>query len=155
MDNDDIFDNGIDGEPFDSPADDYYDDYEDSGFVIYRNKADNTQIIYYSGQWNDSGVDPDRILVRCDIDNFGDAKYYVCINIDRVWIKTPEKHFDMDVVMKLSDFVDIESPIEITPNRTSISEMTDLLSDKKIKITFDKEKFKARLERLRNLLVFT
>jgi len=34
MSNDDLFDNGIDGEPFESPADDYYEEYYREDFDV-------------------------------------------------------------------------------------------------------------------------
>jgi len=151
---DDLFDNGIDGTEFESSADFYYDDMEEHG-GIYLYDEGGTQIVYFYGQWNDSGVDPDRILVRCDVDEYNSYNYHVYIDSDKIWVRTPGKNFDLPLRLQLSDFVDVEPYVLIAPMKTSISEIQDLLSEKKLKFNFDKDKFKAKLERYKNLLAFT
>lgn len=160
-DDDDLFDNGIDGVGWDNQseasADSYSEDEMDYGAnYIYDNPKDDTQVVYYCGQWNDSGVDPDRICIRCDMSGFnGDVGYQVFIDTDKIWVTVPGIHFSLNLQLQPKDFIDIESPVPIVLPYTSISALQDALSEKKVKITFDKEKFKAKLERYKNLLVFS
>lgn len=152
---DDLFDNGIDGEPFESYADHYYEDVEEFG-GMYLYDEDNAQIIYFYGQWNDSGVDPDRILVKCGLDNYNNATHYVYIDQNKLWVTVPGKSFDLPISTKLSDFVEIDPPVfDLIPMRTGISELREALDEKKVKFIFNEEKFKAKLERYKNLLAFT
>ena len=160
--NDDLFDNGIDGTGWDNAteasADQYGDEeHEMGGILLYNNDKDETRITYYCGQWNDSGVDPDHISIKCDFMDFATAEHWVSIGEDSAWFGVPgKKAFELKGQFKLSDFVEVESPIDIDVNRRfNIDEMVDLISEKKIKFGFDKEKFKAKLERYRGLLVFS
>ena len=158
MNDDDLFDNGIDGEPFEGPNDDYAD--EESywgGTVLYANSKDETRITYFCGQWNDSGVDPDSISLKCNYMTLKDDEYYVSIGKDSIWIKVAGKTaFELKGQFNISDFVEVDSPIDINVrNRFNFDEMIDSISEKKIKFVFDKEKFKAKLERYRGLLVFS
>jgi len=158
---DDLFDNGIDGTTWDNQSEAWADSYSEDELeyganYIYENAKDDTAIIYYCGQWNDSGVDPDRICIKCDMSGFhGDIGYQVYIDRDKIWVTVPGKHFSLNLQLQAKDFIDIESPVPLELPYTSISAMKDALSDKKVKITFDKEKFKEKLERYRNLLVFS
>lgn len=163
---DDLFDNGIDGEPFGRDmaeeqaecfSEDMYEEYEMGGYNLYTNEDDETKITYYCGQWNDSGVDPDRISIKCNYMSFKDEEYYVSIGEESAWIGVPgRKSFELKVKFDLSDFVEVDSPIDISVHRRfNFSEMVDLLSEKKIKFVFDKEKFKTKLERYRGLLAFS
>lgn len=160
MSDDDLFDNGIDGASWgdatEASADQYGEEEMEYGAnYIYDNPKDDAQVIYFSGQWNDSGVDPDRICIRCDCSGFTDKGYSVYIDRDKIWVGVPGKNFSLNLQLQPSDFIDIESPVPLEMPWTRISELKDALSEKKVKITFDKEKFKAKLERYKNLLVFS
>lgn len=162
MNDDDLFDNGIDGTGWDNSseaaADSYSEEeYEMGGTLLYANSTDETKITYYCGQWNDSGVDPDHIAIKCDYISFKGDEYWVSIGENSTWFGVPgRKAFELKGEFNLSDFVEVESPIDISVRRRfNFSEMIDLLSEKKIKFGFDKEKFKAKLERYRGLLVFS
>lgn len=157
---DDLFDNGIDGEPWGNQNEAWADQYSEEEMeyganYIYDNPENDTQVIYFSGQWNDSGVDPDRICIKCDCSGFTDKGYSVYIDRDKVWITVPGKNFSLNLQLQPEDFIDIESPVPLRLPYTDIAQLKDALSEKKVKIAFDKEKFKEKLERYRNLLVFS
>lgn len=159
---DELFDNGIDGKPWgkdqaEASAEDYSDAYyEDGGIYLHQNTESDTKVVYFCGQWNDSGVDPDRIGVECDTSEFEDKGYSVYFEKDYAWIKVPgRKSFQLKMSFQLSDFVDVQSPVPIVMPYTGIADLQDALSAKKVQIIFDKEKFKAKLERYKNLLVFS
>lgn len=162
MNDDDLFDDGINGTGWDNAseasADQYGDDeYEWGGTLLYADGANETKITYYCGQWNDSGVDPDSISIKCNYMDFKDNEYWVSIGEESAWFGVPgKKAFELKGQFKISDFVEIDSPIDISVHRRfNFSEMIDLLSEKKIKFVFDKEKFIAKLERYRGLLAFS
>jgi len=153
---DELFDNGIDGTQFEDPT---HDDflmgiYEDGGTIIHYDREMDLQVIYFCGQWNDSGVDPDSIMIRLEQEKTYEKGYSVRIDKDRVYFYLPDKHFDIEAKLHLTDFIDIESPFPIEIYKVNISDLQDAISEKKIKVNFDREKFLARIERFKNLLVF-
>jgi len=163
--NDDDFDNGIDGTPWASNStedsaercsEEEYVTYELGGVYLHKDSANDTEIIYYYGQWNDSGVDPDKIALGCNVSAYEDKEYRVWFDRESAWIKVPEKKaFELNGKFSLKDFVDYESPVNIECMRTNFDDLQDALSEGKVKFIFDKEKFIAKLERYRGLLVFS
>jgi hypothetical protein len=154
---DDLFDNGIDGEPwdYDGANDDLYEIAQEGGIIIHNDPVDKTMVVYYSGQWNDSGVDPDTIVLTTDGLWKDKAAYFLAIEVGEARIKTPTKSFKLDISFRLDDFVKVNSTIPIVVNKTNIGDLVDSISAKTTTIVFDKEKFKDKLERFSRLLVFS
>ncbi len=162
--NDDLFDNGIDGEPWaqdaaENGAERYSEEeaeiHEMGGVYLHKDTVNDTEVIYYWGQWNDSGIDPDTIALGCDVSAYEDKEHRVWFDRESAWIKVPgKKQFQLPGKFNLKDFVDVESPVHIECMRTHFADLQEALSEGKVKITFDKEKFKVKLERYRSLLAF-
>jgi len=154
---DDLFDNGIDGTPWGEG--DQYDFlqqvYEDGGTVIHHDPDVDLLVVYYSGQWNDSGVDPDSISISLESNSFDKKGYWVGIQEDKVSFNTPDKeYFQIEAKVHLTDFLDISSPMPIEVYRTHLPNLIDAISAKQITVKFDREKFISKIKRYENLLVF-
>lgn len=156
---DDDFDNGIDGTPWEE--NDQFDEiiaqvYEDGGTLIHYDQTIDLMVAYFSGQWNDSGVDPDRICISLNSHtSMEDDHYWVGIYENSVHFNSPsKKYFEIEAKVKLSDFIDITSPVSIELYKTHFPDLIDAISNKQIKVNFDKQKFIDRIKRFENLLVF-
>lgn len=144
---DNLFDNGIDGEPIEN--EEFEDDvYYDGGIYLFRDKKENISIMYFVGQYNDNNMDPDSIVIDCD-------EYRVQIDDNRIYIRTPGKNFDLPLTMQLTDFVQVQSPVNIVVNKTNIDDLVEARDRKTLKIIVSKEEIQRKIKRLENLLVFS
>ncbi len=157
---DDLFDNGIDGEPYannnnEALLNSYYDIHEDGGIIIHDDIEKHTMVVYYCGQWNDSGMDPDTIVISIDEGDWKAPTYRVAFDKEEARIVTPTKKFKLHASFKLQDFVGVISPVKIICNNTNTGDLVDSIAAKTTQIVFDKDKFKDKLERFQRLLVFS